>query len=173
MSEVATPRRKSLLEHFSAIKDNRQSCKVMYPLSEVLLLVVCGTMAACDDYDDIVLWGNRHLDFLRRLQPYHFSIPCADWLRVVMNRIGPVRFLLSCLRCRASARSSRPDRHRWQDLTPQPRSRAWTGGAAPGLGLCDNPQPRAGATGGGRQVQRDHRHSLAAAGTGRVRSAGG
>ena len=64
----------------------------MYPLGEVLLLVVCGTMAACDDYDDIVLWGNKHLDFLRRLQPYHFGIPCADWLRVVMNRIGPELF---------------------------------------------------------------------------------
>ena len=92
MSEDVGARRKSLLEHFSAIKDSRQPCKVMYPLREVLLLVVCGTMAACDDYDDIVLWGSRHLDFLRRLQPYHFGIPCADWLRVVMNRIGPDLF---------------------------------------------------------------------------------
>ena len=92
MNEAARPRRKSLLEHFSEIKDSRQPCKVMYPLGEVLLLVVCGTMAACDDYDDIVLWGNKHLDFLRGLQDYHFGIPCADWLRVVMNRIGPQLF---------------------------------------------------------------------------------
>jgi predicted transposase YbfD/YdcC len=92
MSEVATRPAKSLLEHFSAIEDTRQPCKVMYPLREVLLLVVCGTMAACDDYDDIVLWGNAHLDVLRRLQPYHFGIPCADWLRVVMNRIEPELF---------------------------------------------------------------------------------
>ena len=41
-------------------------------------------MAACDDYDGIVLWGNKQLDFLRRLQEYHYGIPCADWLRVVM-----------------------------------------------------------------------------------------
>jgi predicted transposase YbfD/YdcC len=92
MSEAGLPRRKSLVEHFSAIKDSRQPCKVMYPLGEVLLLVVCGTMAACDDYDDIVLWGSKHLDFLRRLQPYYFGIPCADWLRVVMNRIEPELF---------------------------------------------------------------------------------
>ena len=92
MNEAAKPRRKSLLEHFSEIKDTRQPCKVMYPLGEVLLLVVCGTMAACDDYDDIVLWGNKHLEFLRGLQDYHFGIPCADWLRVVMNRIGPELF---------------------------------------------------------------------------------
>ncbi len=55
MDETAALRRTSLLEHFAEIKDTRQPCKVMYPLGEVLLLVVCGTMAACDDYDDIVL----------------------------------------------------------------------------------------------------------------------
>ena len=64
----------------------------MYPLNEVLLLVVCGTMAACDDYDDIVLWGEKHLTFLRRLQEYHHGFPCADWLRVAMNRIGQELF---------------------------------------------------------------------------------
>jgi predicted transposase YbfD/YdcC len=92
MTEAAAPRTKSLLAHFSEIKDNRQQCKVMYRLSEVLLLVVCGTVAACDDYDDIVLWGERHLGFLKTLQEYHHGIPCADWLRVVMNRIGPELF---------------------------------------------------------------------------------
>jgi predicted transposase YbfD/YdcC len=92
MTETIKPRSKSLLAHFSEIKDTRQPCKIMYPLSEVLLLVVCGTMAACDDYDDIVLWGRKHLVFLRSLQEYHHGIPCADWLRVVMNRIGPELF---------------------------------------------------------------------------------
>ena len=92
MEVTAAPRAKSLLEHFSVITDIRQSCKVMYPLKEVLLLVVCGTMAACDDYDDIVLWGRAHLGFLRRLEEYHFGIPCADLLRVIMNRIGPDLF---------------------------------------------------------------------------------
>ena len=92
MPDTTSPRRQSLLAHFSQIKDSRQPCKVMYPLNEVLLLVVCGTMAACDDYDDIVLWGKAHLDFLRTQLPYHFDLPCADWLRVVMNRIDPGLF---------------------------------------------------------------------------------
>ncbi len=35
MSEETPPRRKSLLEHFSAIKDDRRPCKVRYPLGEV------------------------------------------------------------------------------------------------------------------------------------------
>jgi predicted transposase YbfD/YdcC len=92
MDITAAPRTKSLLEHFSAINDNWQACKVMHPLKEALLLVVCGTMAACHDYDDIVLWGKTHLAFLRRLQVYHFGIPCADWRRLVMNRIEPDLF---------------------------------------------------------------------------------
>ena len=77
MEESAGPRAKSLLQHFSAIGDHRQPCKVMYPLSEVLLLVVCGTMAACDDYDDIALWGAKHLKFLRGLQG--IPPPAAAW----------------------------------------------------------------------------------------------
>lgn len=90
-------RRKSLLAHFSAIKDTRQSCKVMHRLDEMLLLVVCGTICSCDDYDDIVLWGNTHLDFLRKLAPFHWGLPCADWLRVMMNRVNPELFA-ACFR---------------------------------------------------------------------------
>jgi predicted transposase YbfD/YdcC len=86
------PRLRSLLDHFSVIKDARQSCKVMYPLREVILLVVCGTIADCDDYDDIAEWGAAHLDFLRTLSEFHYGIPCEDWLRVIMNRIDPALF---------------------------------------------------------------------------------
>jgi hypothetical protein len=33
----------------------------MYPLREVLLLAVCGTVASGEDYEDIVDWGNGQL----------------------------------------------------------------------------------------------------------------
>ena len=86
------PRLRSLLDHFSAIKDTRQPWKVMYPLREVILLVVCGTIADCDDYDDIAEWGEAHVDFLRSMSEFHYGIPCEDWLRVIMNRIDPALF---------------------------------------------------------------------------------
>jgi predicted transposase YbfD/YdcC len=89
----ARPRLRALLDHFAKIKDARQACKVMYPLREVLLLVVCGTIASGDDYDDIVDWGEAHLAFLRGLAEFHFGIPCADWLRELMNRIDPALFM--------------------------------------------------------------------------------
>jgi predicted transposase YbfD/YdcC len=88
----ARPRLAALLDHFAKVKDTRQACKVMYPLREVLFLVVCGTIASGDDYDDIVDWGQAHLAFLRGFAEFHFAIPCADWLRCIMNRIDPGLF---------------------------------------------------------------------------------
>lgn len=86
------PRLALLLEHFAAIVDGRQSWRVVYPLREVLLLVVCATIANSDDYEDIVDWGEANLKFLRGFSDYHFGIPCADWLRALMNRIDPEVF---------------------------------------------------------------------------------
>jgi predicted transposase YbfD/YdcC len=89
----AKPRLRLLLDHLSQVKDTRQAWKVAYPLCEVLFLVVCGTIANCDDYEDIVDWGNAHVSFLRRFSEFHHGIPCADWLRTVMNRIDPDLFM--------------------------------------------------------------------------------
>ena len=86
------PQLRVLLDHFATIKDTRQSWKVAYPLREVLFLVVCGTIASGDDYDDIVDWGEAHLSFLRGFSEFYHGIPCADWLRTVMNRIDPDLF---------------------------------------------------------------------------------
>src|SRR5260221_3212564 len=81
-----------LLEHFSELSDDREPGRIMYPLEEVLLLVTCATIASCDDFDDIVGWGEHHLDFLRGFSEFHCGIPCERWLRSMVNRIDPVLF---------------------------------------------------------------------------------
>ena len=81
-----------LLEHFSQIEDDREPWRVMYPMSEVLLLLTCATIASCDDFDDIVAWGKHHLKFLRRFSDFHHGIPCERWLRTLVNRVDPVVF---------------------------------------------------------------------------------
>jgi predicted transposase YbfD/YdcC len=65
---------------------------VAHPLREVLLLVVCGTICDCDDYEGIADWGAAHLDFLRRYLPYHNGVPGGRWLTILMNRIDPGLF---------------------------------------------------------------------------------
>lgn len=86
------PRLALLLDRFAAVADGRQSWRVMSPLREVLFLVVCGTIADSDDYEDIVDWGEAYLDFLRRFSEFHYGIPCVDWLRTLMNRVDPELF---------------------------------------------------------------------------------
>lgn len=81
-----------LLEHFSRIEDPRDVRRILHPLSEILLLVVCGTMADCDDYESIALWGEAHLPFLRRYLPYEHGVPGERWLTILMNRINPALF---------------------------------------------------------------------------------
>ena len=77
----------SLIEHFAALEDPRQSWKVLYPLPEILLLVLCGTLAGAEDFVEIRRWGQMHQDFLRRLLPFKAGVPSHDTLNDVINAI--------------------------------------------------------------------------------------
>jgi hypothetical protein len=66
-----------------AVTDTRQAWKVANPLRQVLCLVVRGTIANRDDYEDIVEWESGHLSFLHNFAGH--GIPRADWLRTLMN----------------------------------------------------------------------------------------
>lgn len=71
--------------------------------------MVCGTIAAGDDYEEIVDWGEAHLSFLRRFQPYDWGIPCADWLRTLMNRVDPSLFAACFMSWANELRTDAPD----------------------------------------------------------------
>jgi predicted transposase YbfD/YdcC len=101
------PRLKALLDHFARIEDPREPWRVAHPLPEVLLLVVCGTICDCDDYELIAEWGEAHLPFLRRYLPYHHGVPGGRWLTLLMNRIDPGLFSAAFT---AWVRESWPDR---------------------------------------------------------------
>ena len=86
------PRLRVLLDHFALLEDDREAWRVAHSLPEVLLLVMCGTIGASDDFDEIVEWGEDNLPFLRRFLPYHHGIPGSRWLRILLNRIDPALF---------------------------------------------------------------------------------
>ena len=92
LETLEKPRLKALLEHFARIEDPREPWRVAHPLTEVLFLVVCGTICDCDDYDLIADWGETHLSFLRRYLDYHHGVPGGRWLTLLMNRIDPALF---------------------------------------------------------------------------------
>src|SRR4051794_6315054 len=90
MASEATKR--PLIEHFSALKDRRQIWKVVYPLPEIMLLVLCATLAGAEDFVEVRLWGVKNLDFLRRFLPFNDGPPSHDTLNDVINALDPALF---------------------------------------------------------------------------------
>ena len=98
-----------LLDHLATIEDPRDVRRISHPLAEVLLLVVCATLADCDDYDHIAAWGEAHLGFLRRHLPYEHGVPGGRWLTILMNRINPALFSAAFSAWVREAWPGRPD----------------------------------------------------------------
>src|SRR6195952_5191330 len=99
---MATAARIPLLDHFAALSDPRQSAKVLYPLPEILLLVLASTIAGADDFVETTLWGTEHLAFLRRFYRYESGIPSHDTLCDVFAALDP-ELLKSCFLAWVSA----------------------------------------------------------------------
>lgn len=82
----------SILGHFSALSDPRERWRVVYPLPEILLVVLCATLCGMDDFVEIGLWARHRLAFLRRFLPYERGIPAHDTLNDVINALDAELF---------------------------------------------------------------------------------
>ena len=81
-----------ILDCYSVLEDPRQRTKVIYPLPEILLLVLCGVMAGADDFSEITRWGKLHVEFLRRFLPYREGIPSHDTVNSVIAALDGEAF---------------------------------------------------------------------------------
>ena len=68
------------LESFKELDDPRQRGKVLYPLDEVLLLVLLGVIAGCESWVEIARYGEKKLALLRRFRPFKDAPPSHDQL---------------------------------------------------------------------------------------------
>lgn len=89
---MSKPEPVAFLAHFAALRDPRQAAKVLYPLPEILLIVLCGTLAGADDFVELALWGRENLQFLRRFAGFASGIPSHDTLCEVIAAIDPEAF---------------------------------------------------------------------------------
>ena len=65
---------------------------MVYPLPEVLLVMLCGTMAGAQNVCEIKPWADHKLDFLRRVLPFQRGVPSHDTLGDVMNALDAQLF---------------------------------------------------------------------------------
>ena len=65
---------------------------MVYPLPEILLLVLCATLGGAEDFVEVVRWGRSKLGFLRRFLPYERGIPSHATLCDVVSALDPELF---------------------------------------------------------------------------------
>lgn len=99
----------AFLDHFSGLHDPRQPWKVAFPLPEILLMVLCGTLAGARNFVEIRHWAGHKLDFLRRLLAFRRGVPSHDTLDDVMNALDARLFSECFTSWVESLRAAEPD----------------------------------------------------------------
>lgn len=82
----------AFLYHFDALEDPRIDRKKLYPLEEVLLIVLCGSICGAQSWRDFVIFGKEKIEFLRRFLPFDHEIPSKNTFARVMSALDPAAF---------------------------------------------------------------------------------
>ena len=56
----------SFNHYFAQLKDPRINRKKLYPIIEILFVVLCGSICGAESWRDFVLFGKEKIDFLVR-----------------------------------------------------------------------------------------------------------
>jgi predicted transposase YbfD/YdcC len=83
---------KGLIECFGTLPDPRVERTKRYPLIEIILLIIAGTVSGCDGWKSLKDFGEAKLDWLRKFLPYKDGIPVDDTLARVMRKIETKEF---------------------------------------------------------------------------------
>jgi predicted transposase YbfD/YdcC len=68
----------SFSSHFNGLKDPRIERTKLYPLVEILFVVLCGSVCGAESWRDFVLFGKEKLDFLREYYSFQNGIPSKN-----------------------------------------------------------------------------------------------
>jgi predicted transposase YbfD/YdcC len=91
-ADEAFDRVAGFLESFQPLDDPRQRGKVLYPLDEVLLLVLIGVLAGCECWVEVSRFGDKKLDLLRRFRPFAEGTPSHDQLGDIYAALDAEQF---------------------------------------------------------------------------------
>lgn len=80
------------IDFFKTVPDHRVERKKLHPVEEILLLTFCATIAGCDGWEDIELFGKTKIELLRQYLPFKHSVPSDDTLRRFFRALVPETF---------------------------------------------------------------------------------
>ncbi len=79
----------NFLDHIKGVEDGRIAGMTTYPLDEVLLTVLVGLLCWMEDFDEISMFGEEQLDWLRRFLPFENGVAPAQTLRRASRALDP------------------------------------------------------------------------------------
>jgi len=89
---MTTKQKPAFLYHFDKLEDPRIDRKKLYPLAEILLIVLCGSICGAQSWRDFVTFGEEKLDYLQRFLVFDYGIPSKNTFARVMSSLDPAMF---------------------------------------------------------------------------------
>lgn len=83
---------KSLVEHFSSIKDPRIDRTKKHKLSDIIVLAICAVICGADDWESIAMICEEKADWFEKFLELPNGIPSPDTFARVFSRISPQEF---------------------------------------------------------------------------------
>jgi DDE_Tnp_1-associated/Transposase DDE domain len=82
----------SFVSHFGVLNDPRIDRTKLYPLTEILFIVLAGSICGAESWRDFVLFGNAKLNFLRQYFSFSNGIPSKSTFARIFAMLDPEEF---------------------------------------------------------------------------------
>jgi predicted transposase YbfD/YdcC len=93
---AATTPARSIRQHFRRLKDPRVAGRTCHRFLDIIVLALCGVIANCDDWPDIVLFAQQREAWFRRFLALPGGIPCHDTFERLFAALDPRAFERCC-----------------------------------------------------------------------------
>lgn len=80
------------IDFFKTVPDHRLDRRKIHKVEEILLVTFCGTIAGCDGWEDLELFGQTKLEYLRGYLEFEHGPPSDDTLRRFFRILDPEKF---------------------------------------------------------------------------------